>query len=83
MDNRTVISNDQQRLISGGRKRRSPRLIGRGEPAHHKGMDHGAPMSELEAAVACPEAPLQHIRDHAAVVSQLRESVLAPLRSDQ
>ncbi len=36
MDNRTVISDDGQRSISGRRKRRSPRLIGGGEPVHHK-----------------------------------------------
>jgi hypothetical protein len=45
-------------------------------------MDQGAPIAELDAAIACLESRLQHIRSHAAAVSELRESEHAALNSD-
>lgn len=58
------------------------RLIQGVKDAATRVMDQGAPMSELDAAVASLEARLQHIRDHAAAVSELRESEQAGLISD-
>ncbi len=58
------------------------RLVQGVKDAAMRVMDHGAPMSELDAAVASLEARLKHIRDHAAAVSEFRESEQAGLSSD-
>lgn len=46
-------------------------------------MDEGVPIAELDAAITSLQSRLQHIRDHVAAVSQLRESEHASLNSDQ
>jgi len=48
------------------------RLVQGVKDATTRVMDHGAPVSELDAAVASLEGRLQHIRDHAAAVNAVR-----------
>lgn len=56
------------------------RLVQGVKDATTRVMDYGTPISELDAALACLEARLQHIRDHAAAVEALggEEGVSSP-----
>lgn len=59
------------------------RLVQGVKDATTRVMDEGVPIAELDAALASLEARLQHIREHAAAVSELRKSEQAGLNSDQ
>lgn len=48
------------------------RLVQGVKDATARVMDHGAPISELDAALDSLQRRLQHIRDHAAAVDTLR-----------
>ncbi len=58
------------------------RLVQGVKDATTRVMDDGVPITELDAAITRLQSRLQHIRDHAAAVSQLRESEHAAVNSD-